>query len=190
MIQRPSNWSEVQAYVERPKLPAGAYVCRIIRATVQNNSYGDQLILNIDIVDGEYANYYTNDFDNNTNANKKWRGVYKLFLPKNDGSAKDEWTKSRFKAFITSVEKSNRSYVWDWNELSLMNKEIGIIFRSEEWSYNGKHGWTTRPFRACSLDTVQDGTYTIPAPKPLASSGASSAFTSYDDDEDGDALPF
>lgn len=197
MINRPKNWDNVQAFSDRPKLPVGAYVCRIKKAVVQNSGYGDQLCILFDIEDGEYAGFYANEFKSNQREDKKWKGVLRQFLPKDDGSEKDEWTKSSFKGLVTSIESSNRGYQWNWDENSLAGKEIGIIFRNEEWEYEGKTGWAVRPFRATSVDTVQDGDYTLPKDKPLksrpvdnygASPAAQSSFVPLDDSEE--ELPF
>ena len=167
MIKRPNNWNEVQEFTERPKLPVDAYVCRIKRAVVQNNSYGDQLCLLFDIVDGQFKDFFQKDFNANTQQDKKWKGVLRLFLPREDGSEKDEWTKSALKGMCTAVEKSNPGYVWNWDENSLAGKNIGVLFRNEEWEYDGKTGWTARPFRAMSVDTVRSGDYQLPKDKPL-----------------------
>lgn len=194
MIDRPSNWDSVQVFSDRPRLPVGAYVCRIKRAVVQSGNYGDQLCVLFDIEDGEYAGFYENDYAASNSENKKWRGVLRLFLPRNDGSEKDEWTKSTLKGFVTSVEESNRGYMWDWDENSLGGLELGIIFRNEEWAYDGRTGWAVRPFRACSVDTVIDGDYRLPADKPLkenasaAPSASASAFTAFDSNDE--ELPF
>lgn len=197
MINRPKNWDNVQAFSDRPKLPVGAYVCRIKKAVVQNSDYGDQLCILFDIEDGEYAGFYANEFKSNQREDKKWKGVLRQFLPKDDGSEKDEWTKSSFKGLVTSIESSNRGYQWNWDENSLAGKEIGIIFRNEEWEYEGKTGWAVRPFRATSVDTVQDGDYTLPKDKPLknrpadnygVSPAAQSNFVPLDDSEE--ELPF
>lgn len=197
MINRPKNWDNVQVFSDRPKLPVGAYVCRIKKAVVQNSDYGDQLCILFDIEDGEYAGFYANEFKSNQREDKKWKGVLRQFLPKDDGSEKDEWTKSSFKGLITSIESSNRGYQWNWDENSLAGKEIGIIFRNEEWEYEGKTGWAVRPFRATSVDTVQDGDYTLPKDKPLknrpadncgAAPTAQSSFVPLDDSEE--ELPF
>lgn len=191
MIDKPQNWENVQVFTDRTKLPVGAYICRIKRAIVKSGNYGAQLCILFDIEDGEYAGYYENDYNANTSENKKWRGVIRLFLPKNDGSEKDEWTKSALKGFITSVEESNRNYLWDWDEASLAGLELGIIFRNEEWEYDGRTGWAVRPFRACSIDTVVNGDYKLPPDKPLKSRTVAavppSSFAAYEDDE---ALPF
>lgn len=169
MINKPMNWDSVQIFTERRKLPVDAYVCKIMKAVVKDTVYGNQLCLLFDITLGEYANFYADDYQANTQQDKKWKGVLRQFLPKDDGSQKDEWTKSSFKTLLEAVETSNRGYVWDWDERSLEGKEIGIIYRNEEWSYNGKTGWAARPFRPCSIDTVIDGSYTIPDDKPLKS---------------------
>lgn len=166
MIKRPNNWNEVQEFTERAKLPVGAYVCRIKKAVCQSNDYGDQLCLLFDIIEGEHKDFFQKDFNANTQQDKKWKGVLRLFLPKDDGSEKDEWTKSTFKGMVTSVEKSNPGYVWNWDENTLAGKVIGILFRNEEWEYDGKTGWTARPFRAMSVDTVRSGDYQLPKDKP------------------------
>lgn len=167
MIRKPNNWNDVKEFTERKKLPVGAYVCRVKKVAVQDNGFGAQLCLLFDIVDGEYSGFYADDFKHNTRNDKKWKGVLRLFLPVDDGSEKDEWTKSTFKGMVTSIEKSNPGYIWNWDENSLVGKLVGILFRNEEWEYEGKTGWTARPFRAISVDSVQDCDYTIPKEKPL-----------------------
>ncbi len=201
MINKPKNWDNVQAFSDRQKLPVGAYVCKVKQAVVQSTDYGDQLCVLFDIIDGDYAGYYESDFTSRQQQDKKWKGVLRQFLPKDDGSERDEWTKSSFKGLTTAFENSNRGYKWDWDEKSLAGKEVGIIYRNEEWEYDGRTGWAARPFRACPVDAVQDGKYTIPKDKPLkrksedtynqsayTERASSNSFMELDDD-DGD-LPF
>lgn len=197
MINRPKNWDNVQAFSDRPKLPVGAYVCKVKQVAIQSTDYGDQLCILFDIADGEYAGFYQDDFDANQRENKKWKGVLRQFLPKDDGSERDEWTKASFKGMVTAFENSNRGYQWNWDEKSLVGKEVGIIFRNEEWEYDGKTGWAVRPFRATSVDSVQDGDYTLPKDKPLKNRPADNygaapttqgSFTTLED-SDGE-LPF
>ena len=97
---------------------------------------------------------------------------------------------------MTSVEKSNPGYLFDWNEASLAGKQIGVLYRNEEWEYNGKSGWAVRPFRAISTDSVRDGDYTLPNDKPLSNKNsnnitqfpttATAGFVQVEEDE----LPF
>ena len=169
MIRKPSNWNSVQEFTERKTLPVGAYVCLVKQCHIQPTEYGDQLAILFDICEGEHSGYFTNDYNTSTLENKKWRGVLRQWLPKDDGSDKDETTKRIFKGMVTSFEKSNPGYTFDWNEGSLVGKKVGILFRNEEWEWQGKSGWSVRPLRAMSADSVREGNYTIPDDKPLAS---------------------
>jgi hypothetical protein len=168
MIRKPNNWNEVQEFSDRQKLPLGAYVCKVKQVRIQDNSFGDQLCMLFDISEGEHAGFFQKDYNGNTAQDKKWRGVLRVWIPNDDGSEKDEITKRSFKGMVTAFEKSNPGYQWNWNENSLVGKDVGILFRNEEWDYNGKHGWAVRPFRAISVDTVRDESYTLPNDKPLS----------------------
>lgn len=203
MINRPNNWNEVKEFSDRPKLPLSAYICKVKKTAIQSTEYGAQLCVLFDIVEGNFKDYFDNDFKANQNQDKKWKGVLRQWLPKDDGSEKDEWTKSSFKGMVTSFEKSNPGYQFDWNEASLVGKLIGILFRNEEWEYDGKTGWAVRPFKAISVDSVRSGEFTLPKDKPLKkkvdsgySYGTDSGFSAYDsaqfadlEDDDGE-LPF
>ena len=176
MIRKPNNWNEVQEFSDRPKLPLGAYVCKVRRAVVQSNDFGEQLCLLFDIIEGDFKGFFDADFKANTMANKKWKGVLRQFIPIDDGSEKDEWTKSSFKGMVTAFEKSNPGYQWNWNEESLAGKVVGILFRNEEWEYENKTGWAVRPFRAISIDSVRSGDFTLPKDKPLKNKTVASGY--------------
>jgi hypothetical protein len=91
-----------------------------------------------------------------------------VYIPKDDGSEKDEWTKRTFKGMTAAFEKSNPGYMWNWDENSLAGKMVGILFRNEEWENDeGKTGWTVRPFRAISVDSVRSEDFRLPKDKPL-----------------------
>lgn len=168
MIRRPNNWNEVKEFNDRQQLPLGAYVCKVKKVAVQNSQYGDQLCILFDIVEGEFSGFFNEEFKNNTFENKKWKGVLRQFIPKDDGSEKDEWTKSSFKGMITAFEKSNPGYAWNWDENSLIGRMVGILFRNEEWENDkGKTGWTVRPFKALSVDSVRSEDFKLPKDKPL-----------------------
>lgn len=192
MIRKPNNWNEVQEFSDRQKLPLGAYVCKVKRCRVVDNNFGEQLAILFDITEGEQAGFFQRDYAGNTAQDKKWRGLLRVWIPKDDGSDNDEITKRNFKGMTTAFEKSNPGYQWDWNENSLVGKTVGILFRNEEWNYNGKTGWAVRPFRALSADTVRSGEYTLPKDKPLsktanvAPTNPNNGYVEVEDDE----LPF
>lgn len=170
MIARPNNWNEVKEFSERRKLDINAAVAKVKQAVVKSTDYGDQLCILFDIAEGDYAGFYKEDFDRQMpkpGEEKKWKGLLRLFLPTNDGSEKDEWTKSTLKGMATAFEKSNPGYQWNWDEKSLAGKLIGILFRDEEWEWNGKAGWAKRPFRAISVESVREGSFTVPNKKAL-----------------------
>ena len=202
MITRPNNWNEVKEFSDRKKLEINAAVAKVRQAVTKSSEYGEQLCILFEIAEGDYAGFYQEDFNNQipeTGKEKKWKGVLRIFLPKNDGSEKDEWAKSTLKGMTTAFEKSNPGYQWNWDEKSLANKLVGILYRDEEWDYQGKTGWAKRPFRAISVDSVRDGSFTVPKAKALQRENAyadnhsdTSAFGSMPpvvEDED-DQLPF
>lgn len=190
MIQKPNNWDSVKEFSERKKLPVDGYVCRIKNAVVRPTSGSDRLCVLFDIDEGDYAGFYADDYASNQREDKKWKGVMSIFLPTNDGSDSDETTKRILKGFVTAVEQSNHGYVWSWDESTLKGKEIGIIFRNEQWEWNGKSGWSARPFRATTADKIRSGDYTLPSEKALKNAPAVAAVDFSVLDDNDTELPF
>lgn len=196
MINKPNYWDEVEVFTERRKLPVGAYVCRIKRAVVQDTDYGKKLNILFDIEDGEFAGFFDEMFKADDREDKKWKGVLRLNIPNGDGSDADKTRTRIFKAFVTSIEKSNQAWHWNWDEKTLMNKLTGIVFRNEEWEWNGKTGWSVKPYAATSVSSVEDGTYYKPKDKALRGVnvtpdyGAEQTGTFTELSDDGDELPF
>ena len=167
-----NNWENVKAASEFVPLPAGGYIVELKNAKVkeyknQNGDSFERFEIAIDIAEGEFKDYYANDYCNQTNEDKKWKGVLRLYMPKEDGSEQDEWAKSRFKSFIEAVEDSNPGFHWDWDESKLRGKKIGCLFRLEEWEYNGKTGKKAQPFKAVSVEKIKSGNFKIPKEKLL-----------------------
>ena len=169
-------------------LPAGGYVCKILSAKVEENDWGDTLIIAFDVAEGEYAGIFQRDYDNNTNDNKRWRGTFRVRLPKDDGSEQDGWKKRILGNTIWAIEESNSGFAWDWDEKKLKGKSIGLIFRNKEWEYNGKSGWTTEAGGAGSIDNIRNGRFKPLKDRPLSQS-ASSVLREAAEDE-ADELPF
>ena len=86
---------------------------------------------------------------------------------KEDGTEKDNWTISVFKAFTEAVEESNQGYHWDWDETTLKGKVFGCLFRREEWEYDNRSGWKTQPCKAVSVSIIRENKFEIPKDKPL-----------------------
>lgn len=174
-------------------LPAGAYVAKIVSARVDENSYGSSLVIAFDIAEGQFKDFFKKDFDNNPREDKKWRGVYRIFLPKDDGSEKDEWTKRTLGNALYAIEDSNNGYKWAWEESTLKGKSVGVAYRNKEWEYNGNRGWTTECGKLVSVEDVRNGKVKPLKDRPLKNAPATSATNTSADafaDVKDEELPF
>lgn len=168
-----NGYDNVQAFTERVKLPAGGYVAKCIGAKVvtypgkDGNPDFEKLEIAVDIVEGEYANYYKDKYDSDTSENKKWKGVCKLYIPTDDGSEMDEYTKRRFKGMTQAFEDSNSGFHWDWNEAKLKGLKVGILVRDKEWAFEGRTGFTPEVISFTSVQNIHDGKFKVPNPKYL-----------------------
>lgn len=173
----------------RETLPAGGYVCQILSARVESNDWGETLVLAHDVCEGDYSGIFKRDYDNNTNENRKWRGTFRLRLPKDDGTEQDGWKKRSLGNFIWAVEDSNPGYTWAWDEKTLKGKKIGLIYRNKEWEMSDRHGWTTEAGAAESVSNIREGKYRQLKDKPLPVKEVTApVFT--DEGEDDGELPF
>ena len=179
-----NNYETTQTISARAQLPVGAYICRILKAEekVYSSSKGEwhKLEVSFDISEGEHKDFYANDYRSQSGEDKKWKGILRMSIPSDDGSEADNWAKRSFKTNILAIEESNNGYHWDWNEAQLKGKTVGIVFRSEEWEYNGKRGWRTAPFKMVPAADVKSGNIKMPDPKPLNGKAASQASTAAD----------
>lgn len=157
MINRYNGYkAEMMQSAER--LPVGAYVCKILKAEPVNYTWGSVLLVSFDICEGEYKDFYAKNYKSQTSEDtKKWKGVLRMNLPKDDGSERDEWTKRSFNNFVGVIEDANPGYHFDWDEATLKGKTVGILFRNKEWEKDGKTGFWTEPFSAASVGDIRDG---------------------------------
>ncbi len=175
------NWNTVEKFTDIEKLPAGAYIIKILAVADKPNQVSKRtgnvfhtLELSFDIAEGDFADYYKDLYKSAPGENKKWKGVMSLFVPDGNGTEQDMLTAKRFKTAMCAIEDSNTGYTWDWNEQGLIGKKTACIFRNEEWSWEGKTGMTAKPFKLISITDHATGKYTIPADKLLAGSNSTS----------------
>lgn len=171
----------------RETLPAGGYVCQILSARVESGEWGDTLVIAHDVCEGEYKDIFKRDYENNPREDKKWRGTFRLRLPKYDGSEYDVFKKKSLGNFIWAVENSNSGYTWAWDEKTLKGKKIGLIYRNKEWAYNDRTGWTTEAAGTDSIDNIREGKFRPLKDKALPVKESAPVFT--EDVDDGE-LPF
>lgn len=171
-----------------PELPAGGYVCKIMKAEIVNGNYGEQLVINYDVVEGEHKGFWKQTWTEDTRNDKKWGGICYISVP---DESKEAWTRKPFENFIYSVEESNAGYHWDWNEGGLKDKLVGIIVgEKERLSKDGTQVYTNTVARGtASIDDIRKGDFKIPKKKEVQKSAATApaGFTEVDNDDD---LPF
>ena len=129
---------KVNNFGERLKL--GGHICKVLEAKIEqftSNKDGKQyetLVIKFDIESpDEQAGFYANKFGEDAAKdalNAKWKGFHRISVP-NDNS--EDFIKSNFKAFTTSVEESNPGYKWNWEENTLVGKTFGGVFGFEEF---------------------------------------------------------
>jgi len=185
------NGAKAERRAARELLPAGGYVARILDAKVQTYDFGDMLVLSFDIAEGPYFGFFQRDYQNNPNEDRKWRGTFRISIPKDDGSERDGWSKNAFNGFIYSIEDSNPGYTWDWNEAMLKGKLIGVLFRDKEWEFKGDTGWTTECCAVDAVSAIREGKFKQPKPKALKKQNAYAAPAFEQPASEGDGeLPF
>lgn len=186
------DYETTQAYTDGERLPSGYYIGVIKNAEeVENRNGGSRLEIAVEITEGDFTNYFTNDYRNQTRENKRWRGILSLFTPTDDGSERDGWTKRTFKTAITAIEESNSNYHWDWNERGLKGLKIGFAVRREEYEPDK---WATKVFRLVSLDAINGGKLKPVEDKPMKGSTSSAPVYAANNGDfapvDNEDLPF
>ena len=162
-MKRLNGYEQAQAYTNPDRLPVGGYVLKILNVAYQSNDWGDVIILSFDIAEGEFKGFFENNYKAQTGEDKKWKGAYRLMVPADDGSEKDEWKMRRFKTVITNIEESNPGYHWNWDEQTLKGKIIGALFNNKEYEYNGRHGFFTNYHSLIAVERIRSGKFEIPA---------------------------
>ena len=170
-FRKPKDYDDVKVG-ERKILPAGGYVCKILKAEETESKTGKPMLkIAIDITDGEYAGYFKDMFQNwkassDDPKSVKWpfTGTKWILFYDNEGK-----TNRDFKSFCTALEDSGIS-VWRGDMFdvgALKDANVGIIFRREEHEYNNARSWRTVPYRFRSVRAIEEGAYNVPEDKPL-----------------------
>lgn len=168
-----TDYEQTKEYTDFQKLPAGAYEVKIIRAEDSDNA----LCLLFDITGGEFDNYYHKKFaeekKNAASQHAKYKGILRLWYP--NGGEYDESAKRRMKTALKTIKEDNHlsvDFSREWDGAALKDSRIGMIFREQEWEYNGKTGMTAQPYAVISLEKLRSGNFTLPAPKYLSGANA------------------
>lgn len=170
-FRKPKDYDSVKVGEARI-LPAGGYVCKILKAEETESKTGKPMLkVYFDIADGEFEGYFKEMYQNwkaasDDPASVKWpfTGTKWILFYNNEGA-----TNRDFKSFCTALEDSGIS-VWR-NDMfdagALKDANVGIIFRREEHEYNNARSWRTSPWGFRSVKTIESGAFNIPEDKPL-----------------------
>ena len=173
-------------------LPAGGYVAKILNAKLEEYGWGEVLVISFDIADGEYKDFFSKQYNENTREDKKWKGNFRLTVPQESNQYFDS-QKRTFGNAIWAIEESNPSFRWAWDENALKGKMVGVLFRDREWEIEGKTGMTTEACTFVSVEDVRTNNFKMPKPKMLnktTSQTASNSNFAVIDDGDLSDLPF
>ena len=174
-INRFGDFDKVQGYQDRPQLPVGGYVMRIMGAEVKENRIGQYVQVSMDIAEGQYKDFFADDYraQDGSQRNRVWHCNYLLNVPLDDGSEKDGWTKRRFKTFTEALEASNDDYHFDWDEKKFKGLMIGGLFNLREWKTDdGRRGKSTNLAQVCSVEKIRTGKYKLPKDQLLPGGSA------------------
>ena len=158
MLKKPSNYDEVQVNQDFERLELGGHkgIIKKVEEYTSPISGNTSLKVEVDTTnDDKQPNYYQEQYDNNTNMDKKWStGATKYVSLK-----EDENCVKMLKAFITSVENSNTNFTYDWSkEINQLNgKKVGLVFGLEEYQDSeGKIKTATKLTNFRSIDKIDN----------------------------------
>ena len=170
-FKKPKDYDSVK--VGEPKiLPAGGYVCSILRAEETESKNGKPMLkVAFDIADGEFKGYFKDMFQNWKESSDdpqsvKWpfTGTKWILLYNNEGQ-----TNRDFKSFCTALEDSGTK-VWvndTFDVNGLKGAQLGIIFRREEHEYMNERKWRTVPWGFRSVKAIEENSFNVPEDRPL-----------------------
>ena len=160
---RPLNFTNIKESSEGdfPRLEPGAYVCAI--TAVDDFPDKEYLRVIVDIIKGEYANYFADDFYRDKPFAHSIIFSYK------------ESAMPMLKGRLHCITDCNTDFdaeaaINAGNEQMLVGKAVGVVFREEEY-YSKKTGefemGSPRPDRLCRLDELERDKNAHPNPRML-----------------------
>ncbi len=174
---------------EFEKLEPGGKICKILKVEVEDGKpYGSLMRIYFDIEEsviesekGFYARLYKSMKEKNSAA--KWLGMYYETIREDDLRF--------FKGMITSIEKSNPPYKWNWDEKTLKGKCFGGVFGEEEYLDNkGEVRTSVKCMSIRSVDSILEGNFNVPEKKVLPKDEKVEEYKKMVEDDTDEDLPF
>ena len=165
-MNKPNDYDQVQK-LTGGGLPAGGYVCRIVRVDETRSKNGREMLkVALDIDEGEYAGYYRDRFDSSLSFTPKWGCIFYQLTQDKDGN-----TSRGLKTFCENVKESNGMNDLPWGEGfcdGLRGKLIGVVFGREQYQrQDGQLAMSTKPRSWKTVEEIQSCKYRVPEDKLL-----------------------
>lgn len=160
MFKKPVGYDEATTGGGFVQLDTGGHYL-MIKAVNQTTSRGGLAMLEImydTVSPDKQPGFFANDWQGRKDRDgAKWQGRSFIVLPDNYQPTDDryKWSTQSLKSFITSVERSNNFFTFDWNPISLHGKKVGGCFGEEEYlNQDGEVRTSVRHRWWCSWDEV------------------------------------
>lgn len=153
-MRKPNGYDDSEAIEGGFRSPqAGPCIMGVAKVTTQNNRNGEQqLLLFLDIAEGEFKNFYRRQGERFQNDKylRFWQNTEGKSLP-------------HFKGLIKSFEESNSRFVFNFDESMLVHKKIGANLREKEYvrSSDGTIGTYLKVAYLCSTRSVLEGKHKV-----------------------------
>lgn len=142
MINKPANYDTTEAVIGggSKRLPLANYICKIVQVVPTMSKKGANMLkIAYDIADGDFTDYYMNQFKTmQERAKKEGKDAPKWPFNATHYIMTDGDFVGRFKGFIKCLEESNPNFTFAWDE----TKMAGLLFAGQMKSvpreYNGK----------------------------------------------------
>ena len=73
MIKRFGDYDKTQTYGDN-KLPKGGYILKVLAVDNKSGNYGDYLVINYDIAEGQFKDFYLKDYISIMSSNQVKNG--------------------------------------------------------------------------------------------------------------------
>jgi len=114
-----------------PMLPEGPYIAEVKGVHIEGQAPNQTLILRLEVTEGEYKDYFTKRYQNDSQSGgqyaAKYKGDYRLRIPHPQSNSQyPDSDKRRFNDAIYRLEKSNPDYHFSGDENSMKGLKVGI----------------------------------------------------------------
>jgi hypothetical protein len=147
-----------------PVLPKGPYVVGIKNVKIDGEKPDRQIVLRVDIIEGEYTGYFTKKYEHDKNRGSeyevKYKGDIKIQIPDpaNEKREHTEWDIKALGTFTYCIDHSNPGFSFDGDDQhigQLKGKVVGLNI--PHGSFNGISYPAMNKARFVVADDVRNG---------------------------------